>query len=439
MGKVLAQPRLSLCMIVRDEIDCLQRCIDSVKDTVDEIVIVDTGSTDGTLEMAKRYASKLEQIAWRDDFSYARNASIELATGDWILQLDADEYLREESCPELLQAIRKLDMLAYNLAVRNHFEEGRCEIFYPARLFRRMPSVRYTGKIHEQVTPALLEIMKSDPRWRTDTLETVVIEHLGYMQQSKESKNKKSRNISLLTRALADDPTDLYRRFKLAQELGAETDIGYQHLSIALEGLLRHSDREIREMAFAHELLGNAALRLAGRNEPEKALRICATAESLFSRHPVLSFVRALSCYLLHDIDKSLGSANEALAMAWPTGAFVCRPDWLREDIYLLISRIRQERGEHSQAIDTLRDGAAEYPGSRRLALALVQGAIAAGTPLRALEEGAKWMKFHGLDSECLLLCAEAAQIHGDRSCAAKWRSLAAGIGTNSKPAPSTN
>ena len=90
MGDGLAQPRLSLCMIVRDEIDCLQRCIDSVKDIVNEIVIVDTGSTDGTFDLAKRYASRVAQIEWNDDFSRARNISLDMATGDWILRLDAD-------------------------------------------------------------------------------------------------------------------------------------------------------------------------------------------------------------------------------------------------------------------------------------------------------------------------------------------------------------
>lgn len=426
MGDLLAQPRLSLCMIVRDEIDCLQRCIDSVKDIVDEIVIVDSGSTDGTLDLAKRYASKLAQIVWNDDFSHARNIALDMATGDWILQLDADEHLRKESCSDLLQSIGKSDMLAYNLAVRNHREGGYCEIFFPARLFRRMPTVRYSGRVHEQVTPSLLEIMRSDPRWRSGTLENVIIEHLGYRQQNKESKNKKSRNILLLTKALEDDPSDIYRSFKLALELGAETDIGYQHLSIALEGLLRLSDREIREKAFAHELLGNGALRLAGRNEPEKALRICSIAESLFSRHPVLSFARALSYYLSHDTDNSLSSANEALATAWPPGTFVCRSDWLREDIYLLISRIRQERGEYSRTVDILRGAVAEFPSSQRLVYALIRSALAARTPLLALDEGAKWMKSNGLDAECLLLCAEAAEMHGDLSCAARWRSLAA-------------
>lgn len=437
MDKAFAQPRLSLCMIVRDEIDCLQRCIDSVKDVVDEIVIVDTGSTDGTLDLAKKYASKLAQIVWIDDFSYARNISVDMATGDWILVLDADEYLRKESCSDLLQSIKMPNMLAYNLAVRNHHERDYFEIFFILRLFRRMPTVQYTGKVHEQVTPPLLEIMKANPKWRSTTLNNVIIEHDGYIEKRTKNQNKKSRNIQLLTKALEDDPSDIYRRFKLAQTLGAETDTGYHHLSIALEALLHLPDQEIQEKAFAHELMGNAALRLAGRNEPKKALQICAIAESLFSRHPVLSFVRALSYYLSRDIDNSLSSANEALAMAWPPGNFVCNPNWLREDTYFLISRIRQEKGEYSRAVNTLGNAVTEFPNSRRLVQALIRSALAARTPLIALDEGAKWMKSNGMDAECLLLSADAAEMLGDPSRAARWRSLARKPDKASSPVPS--
>lgn len=424
VDNILARPRLSLCMIVRNEIDCLQRCIDSVKDIVDEIVIVDTGSTDGTLGLAKKYASKMTQIAWIDDFSHARNISIEMATGDWILSMDADSYLKEEFRSDLLGSIRKPDMLAYHLVMRNHYDGGDCETFFCTPLYRRLPAVRYSGKVHEQVTPALLEIMKSDPKWRCAALSNVIIEHCGYMQQ-RTKLNKRSRNILLLTKALEDDPSDIYRRFKLAQALGAETDTGYRHLAIALEALLKLCDAEIEEQAFAHELMANGALRLAGRNEPKKALEICSLAEALFGRHPVTSFVRALSYYLSKDSDSSLSSANEALALVWPPGSFVCNPNWLREDTYLLISRIRQDRGEHSPAVDTLRRAVAEFPNSRRLVHALIRSGLAAKMPVVALNEGARWLQTNGLDAECLLLCAEAAEMQGDPSTAARWRSLA--------------
>jgi tetratricopeptide (TPR) repeat protein len=436
MDNILGRPRLSLCMIVKNEIDCLQRCIDSVKDIVDEIVIVDTGSTDGTLDLVKKCASRMTRIAWTDDFSHARNISLDMATGDWILSMDADSCLQKESRSDLLHAIMTPDMLACHLVMRNHYEGGDCETFLCTPLFRRMDAVRYSGKVHEQVTPALQETMKSDPKWRCATLQQVIIEHYGYLRE-RTKLNKRARNIALLTKAVEADPSDIYRRFKLAQALGAETDIGYGHLAVALEALLLLRPREIQEQAFAHELMANGALRLAGRNEPQKALAVCSVAESIFGRHPVTSFVRALSFYLSGDRDKSLGSANEALSMAWPPGSFVCNPNWLREDLYLLISRIRQERGEPSRAIDTLRMAVAEFPDSRRVVHTLMRSGLEAKMPVVALQEGARWLNARGMDAECLLLCAEAAEMHGDASSAAKWRLLAGAAGNSVDSRPS--
>jgi glycosyltransferase involved in cell wall biosynthesis len=85
--------RISLCMIVKNEEHCLRRCLDSVRDYVDEMIIVDTGSTDHTVEIAKSYHAQIYHHPWENDFSKHRNQSLSYATGDWILQLDADEEL----------------------------------------------------------------------------------------------------------------------------------------------------------------------------------------------------------------------------------------------------------------------------------------------------------------------------------------------------------
>src|SRR5205823_2345512 len=84
---------LSLCMIVRDEEEMLPRCLDAIRDAVDEIVIVDTGSTDRTIEIARSYGAKVLEREWTGSFSDARNASFEAASGDWVIYLDADEVL----------------------------------------------------------------------------------------------------------------------------------------------------------------------------------------------------------------------------------------------------------------------------------------------------------------------------------------------------------
>ncbi|MGC9196670.1 MAG: tetratricopeptide repeat-containing glycosyltransferase family 2 protein [Syntrophobacteraceae bacterium] len=421
---MLARPRLSLCMIVKNEVDCLPACLDSVKDIVDEMVIVDTGSTDGTLDLVKKWASKMTQVAWNDDFSHARNISIAMATGDWILSMDADSCLEKTGRGALLEAIKNPDTLACQLVMRNHYEGGECETFLCTPLFRRLPAVRYTGKVHEQVTPALREIMTTAPKWRCETLPNVIIEHYGYLHQQTKLK-KRSRNILLLTQALEEEPCDIYRRFKLAQALGAETDLGFKHLKAALEALLKLPPGQIQQQAFAHELLGNAALRLAGRNEPTKALEICSLAESLFARHPVTSFVKALSYYLVRDTGSALLCANMALQTAWPPGSFVCNPKWLREDLYLLIATIRQQRGEDCLAVHILRKAVLEFPDSRRLVYALVQSGLAAKMPREVLDEAARWLQSYGPDAQWRLLCAKAANMCADPEAAAKWRSLA--------------
>jgi len=105
---------LSLSMIVKNEEPFLAHCLDSVRGLVDEMVILDTGSTDGTLEIARAAGARVFQSPWRDDFSAARNASLEKATGDWILILDADEELpASEHAP-----LRQVDDASIEAALR---------------------------------------------------------------------------------------------------------------------------------------------------------------------------------------------------------------------------------------------------------------------------------------------------------------------------------
>src|SRR5436190_22371274 len=89
--------KLSLCMIVKNESKHLANCLESVDGVVDEIIIVDTGSTDNTIEIAEKYGAKVFHYKWHDDFGAARNEALKYASGDWVLVLDADEVLSDES------------------------------------------------------------------------------------------------------------------------------------------------------------------------------------------------------------------------------------------------------------------------------------------------------------------------------------------------------
>ncbi|MDO5379146.1 MAG: glycosyltransferase family 2 protein [Clostridia bacterium] len=144
---------LSLCMIVRDEESCLERCLLSVKEAVDEIVILDTGSRDATRTVARRYADRVEDYAWQDDFSAARNASFALATKPYILWLDADDVIEDEQRMKLLALKPRLDgsvdavMMPYHYA---HDENGAVTMtFERERIVRRDAGFRFEGIVHE--------------------------------------------------------------------------------------------------------------------------------------------------------------------------------------------------------------------------------------------------------------------------------------------------
>ena len=145
---------ISLCMIVKDEEAVLARCLESVGEVADEIVILDTGSTDRTKEVARRYTDRVYDYPWQDDFAAARNASFAKATMDYILWLDADDVLPEETRRGLLQWKATLDadvvMLRYHVA----FDASGQPTFsyYRERLLRRANGYRWEGAVHEAIS-----------------------------------------------------------------------------------------------------------------------------------------------------------------------------------------------------------------------------------------------------------------------------------------------
>ncbi len=144
---------ISLCMIVKDEEKIIGRCLDCVKDLVDEIIIVDTGSTDMTKEIVKEYTSKIYDFKWIDDFSAARNYSFSKATMDYIFWLDADDILLEEDrakfkrVKELLNPSIDVVMMKYNLGVD---ENGKPTMtFFRERLLKRSKNYKWYDRVHE--------------------------------------------------------------------------------------------------------------------------------------------------------------------------------------------------------------------------------------------------------------------------------------------------
>lgn len=166
-----SDPHVSLCMIVRDEQDFLADCLDSVKDLVDEIVIVDTGSTDRTIDIAKGYGAEVYHHEWEEDYSKHRNQSISYARGEWILIMDADEVIAAQDIGRIRHAIDSIAADGFMFTLRNYEKESNLANLtmnpgdyaegngYPGfiacdliRLFRKDPDIFFSGKVHETVT-----------------------------------------------------------------------------------------------------------------------------------------------------------------------------------------------------------------------------------------------------------------------------------------------
>jgi len=183
---------LSVCMIVKNEAAVLERCLASIRPAADEIVVADTGSTDSTADIARRFGATVVLCEWRDDFAYARNISLEHATGDWILWLDADDVVPEESAKALARLkCEAAPDTVYAFVIRNEKPGNIGSEFMQARMFPNRRGIRFERRIHEQMTPSALR------RGMKLVNVPIVIEHHGYGDPA-EMKKKARRNVALL-------------------------------------------------------------------------------------------------------------------------------------------------------------------------------------------------------------------------------------------------
>ena len=200
-------------MIVRDEEARLPAALDSAAHLVDEIIVVDTGSTDGTRDVAAFLGARVLEHAWDDDFAAARNASLEAARSDWILVLDADETLEPVAEPVFRRLLADDGVAGYEVALVSERPDGRQE-FSLVRLFRNHPAVRYRFRIHEQIIPALNEWAAAGELKVAPS--PLVIRHEGYGPEERAAK--RPRNRRLLAMALVEHPDEPYLHFQAGAE-----------------------------------------------------------------------------------------------------------------------------------------------------------------------------------------------------------------------------
>jgi len=201
---------ISLTMIVKNEAGNLKNCLDSVRGQVDEIVIVDTGSTDNTPEIARNYTDKVYSYPWEGDFSAARNFAIDKANGAWILTLDADEVLIPGTGDLKLLIAGENQIEAYLLPIDNPTAEatGEANRYWVLRFFKNNGHYRFCGKIHEQIVVSETGVV--------GIAKGPIIKHK--MLSTRERNRKRGRNLALLKKACAEDSRNYFLQYYLGVE-----------------------------------------------------------------------------------------------------------------------------------------------------------------------------------------------------------------------------
>jgi glycosyltransferase involved in cell wall biosynthesis len=193
-----AEIKISVCLIVKNEERYLENCLKSINDVADEIVIVDTGSTDRTVEIAKKYTDRIYFHAWKDNFSEARNHYLKYATGEWIFQIDADEELIQEDIPVLMAAIQDEKIDAVMVQIVSKFQDGKREAIHSfERIFRNNGLIHYEGRVHNRLVGI-----------QTAKVFPIRLNHYGYDLNKAQSKKKFNRTVSLLKKDLQEDPNN---------------------------------------------------------------------------------------------------------------------------------------------------------------------------------------------------------------------------------------
>jgi tetratricopeptide (TPR) repeat protein len=201
---------LSVCLIVRDEEDHLEACLAGVAPVADELVVVDTGSTDRTVEIAKRFGARVLHVAWNESFSEARNVALAAARGDWVLFPDADEHIDPAAAPALRRLLGRTWRAGFLFPMRSPTGDGSPATSHPAlRLWRHRPDVRYAGRVHESVLGSL----PVDLPERFELVDVPIVHH-GYVERAIAEKDKAQRNLRLL----ALEPPGAETSFNLGSE-----------------------------------------------------------------------------------------------------------------------------------------------------------------------------------------------------------------------------
>ncbi|MGH2856443.1 MAG: glycosyltransferase, partial [Solirubrobacteraceae bacterium] len=340
---------LSLCMIVRDEEQMLPRCLEAAAPAVDEIVVVDTGSTDATVQIARSFGANVIEHPWTGSFSEARNVSFEAATGDWLIYLDADEVLAADDAQRLRELTGQTWREAFYLVETSYVGElgdGSSVVNNALRVFRNRPSYRFKDRLHEQIQYAL-------PTFAPGRIaqSTVRVAHYGYLGSVRDAKEKSQRNVELLRRQAAEAATPTpFLHFNLGSEYAAAGDPVAAATELQTALTLLERDGSLRTCEYGATLFVRlvTVLRMSGRLE--EARRIADRGLELFADLTDLVLAQARIAQARGELDEAftlLGRCTEMGDASARYGAMVGGGTFLPR---LALAELELERGDTASA-----------------------------------------------------------------------------------------
>ncbi len=352
---------LSLCMIVRDEAEMLPRSLAAAREAVEEIVVVDTGSSDATVEIARSFGARVIEREWTGSFAEARNASFEAASGDWLLYLDADEVLVGEDAQLLRELTGRTWREAFYLVETHHTGElgdGTAVTHNALRMFRNRPEYRFEGRVHEQVAHRL-------PAGQPERIEPtrVRVDHYGYLGVVRDAREKSRRNIELLRRQLVESGESPFLCFNLGSELAAAGDAEAARGQFERAWKMLGGDPGRTELGYLPSLTIRLvkSLRVTGRHEAaaaraEEGLELFPELTDLVLEQALLARAggeRERAVELLEDCLRR-GDAPSRHSPTVGCGSYLA---------LVQLAELAIERGDSGQAEDLLRRCLRDHPG----------------------------------------------------------------------------
>lgn len=375
----LARATLSLCLIVKDEADSLPRCLQTFRPVADQIVVVDTGSTDATREIAADLGAEVHHFEWIDDFAAARNAAIARATCDWILIADADEELPPESADQLRELLAG-DLPASVYQLITHAPSGSpaspcSDLVAHPRLFRNHCNLHFAGAIHEQ-------LVDRDGRLLEEAVFTgVPVLHHGYRESPAAMQERSERNLRLLSARAESEPDTPSVLFYLGMAQAAAGQIAEAVLSfqqvLEAERELPFRAKTVVFLARALSLLDRAIeaeqlLRSALEDLPHHPELLCALADLLRQQHRVEEAAEAYRSAVRGRFGPSLDYHDFTCRDAVPRGR---------------LAEILLARGEAQTALDEVATALAIRPENPHLRHLRACALLSLGQPQEARGE----------------------------------------------------